>query len=168
MKRRPRSYAFGPLLIALLSACAPGASSNGDANAAVYDAWAQQHSRVEVEASGSVARVLGIRRGPSGAHEGFLLHLRGSGGRGLTVRVEVNVDFTGPIPLAPGDDVTVRGEYEYDPRGGVIHWTHHDPSGRHPGGYIEAGGKRYAAAEQVPALTFLATCIYNPVAVPIY
>jgi hypothetical protein len=71
------------------------------------------------------------------------LHLRSAAGHGLTVRVEDNVDLTGPIPLAPGDAVTVRGEYEYDRRGGVIHWTHRDPRGRHPPGYVDVNGERY-------------------------
>jgi hypothetical protein len=118
-------------------------ASGPDPNGAVYEAWRSQQSHVEVEASGSVARVLGTREGPSGAHEGFLLHLRGSAGRGLTVKVEDNVDITGPIPIEPGDDVELRGEYIYNELGGLIHYTHHDPSGRHPGGYIRVGGKTY-------------------------
>jgi hypothetical protein len=126
-----------------LSGCA-GSSGGGDAaNGAVYDAWRANRSYVEVTASGSVARVLGIRSGPSGRHEGFLLHLRGAEGRGLTVRVEDNVDLTGPIPLRAGDDVVVHGEYIYDPRGGIIHYTHNDPRGRHPGGYVRVNGRLY-------------------------
>jgi hypothetical protein len=39
--------------------------------------------------------------------------------------------------------VEVRGEYIYDPRGGLIHYTHMDPRGRHPAGYIRANGKIY-------------------------
>ena len=124
-----------------LGACAP--PSPHAANADVYAAWAAQRSGVEVTASGSVARVLGMRRGPSGVHEGFLLHLRGSAGRGLTVRVEDNTDLTGPIPLAAGDDVEVRGEYIYDPRGGLIHYTHRDPRGRHAAGYVAVNGRTY-------------------------
>lgn len=120
------------------AAQAPGADGNG----AVYAAWSEHRSHLEVTAAGSVSRVLGIRAGRSGSHEGFLLHLSGAG-RGLTVRVEDNVDLTGPVPLAPGEAVSVRGEYLYDPRGGLIHWTHRDPRGRHADGYVEAGGKRY-------------------------
>jgi len=129
-------------LLAALPACSAG-SGGDDPNGAVYDAWAAHRSKIEVTASGSVARILGTRVGPSGAHEGFLLHLRGSAGRGLTVRIEDNVDLTGPIPLAAGDTVEVRGEYIYDPRGGLIHYTHLDPRGRHAAGYVRVNGKIY-------------------------
>jgi hypothetical protein len=61
----------------------------------------------------------------------------------LTVRVEDNTDLTGPIPLQPGSDVEVRGEYIYDPRGGLIHYTHRDPRFRHPAGYVRVDGKVY-------------------------
>jgi len=130
------------LLLGFLSACAGGESSS-DPNGAVYDAWRMQRSQIEVTASGSVAHLLGTRVGPSGLHEGFLLHLRGAAGRGLTVRVEDNVDLTGPIPLAEGDSVEVHGEYIYDPRGGLIHYTHVDPRGRHEPGYVRVNGKVY-------------------------
>jgi hypothetical protein len=136
--RRAVAVVLGALLV---GGCAGGGGDSG--NAAVYDAWRAQRSRVEVTADGTVARVLGLREGPSGRHEGFLLHLRGSSGRGLTVRVEDNVDITGPIPVQPGDQVEVRGEYVYDPRGGLIHYTHHDPRGRHPSGYVRVNGRVY-------------------------
>jgi hypothetical protein len=129
--------------VLLLAACAGGGGSADASNAAVFDAWRAARSRVEVTASGSVARVLGQREGPSGMHEGFLLHLRGGAGRGLTVRVEDNTDITGPIPLRAGDDVVVRGEYIYDSRGGIIHYTHRDPRARHPAGYVRVNGRIY-------------------------
>ena len=128
-------------LAAFASACA--ASGDDAGNGAVYDAWRAQRSGAEVTADGSIARILGTRAGPSGEHEGFLLHLRGASGRGLTVRVETNVDLTGPIPLSPGEDVEVRGEYVYDSSGGIIHYTHRDPSGRHAAGYVRTGTALY-------------------------
>lgn len=117
----------------------PGNAHNGD----VYAAWRAGRSRVEVTASGSVARLLGTRVGRSGTHEGFLVHLSGAEGRGLTIRVEDNVDLTGPIPLTEGANVEVRGEYVFDARGGIVHYTHRDPAGRHIAGYVRVGDKFY-------------------------
>jgi hypothetical protein len=85
--------------------------------------------------------VLGVQPGRVSPHEGFLLRL--ASGCSLIVRVEANADFTGSIPLAAGSSVLVKGEYEYYPLGGVIHWTHRDPRGRHEGGYIQTGGHIY-------------------------
>jgi hypothetical protein len=84
---------------------------------------------------------MGVQPGRVSPHEGFLLRL--ASGCGLDVRVEANTDFTGPIPLTLGERVAVKGEYEYYSLGGVIHWTHRDPRGRHEGGYIDAGGRAY-------------------------
>ena len=109
----------------------------------MYDAWRAGRSHLEVTASGAVARILGEREGPSGKHLGFLLHLSGSAGRGLTVRVEDNLDLTGRVPLREGEAATVRGEYIYDSRGGLIHYTHRDPRGRHEAGYVQADGRIY-------------------------
>ena len=124
------------------AACA-GGGTDTVSNAAIYDAWRSGQSHLEVTASGSVARVLGLRNGPSGEHEGFLLHLRGAEGHGLTVRVEDNTDITGPMDVHAGDDAVVRGEYIYDPRGGIIHYTHHDPRGHHVSGYVRVNGRTY-------------------------
>jgi len=131
------------LLLGLILVSCASAPPPNDGNAAIYNAWLTQHSHLEVTASGVIARDLGTRSGVSGTHEGFLLHLSGASGRGLTVRVEANVDFTGLMPIAAGEPVVVRGEYEFDSRGGVIHWTHRDPRGRHPDGYIQIQNKRY-------------------------
>ena len=135
-RRNRRSFYAGALLLA---ACAVPAQSAD--NAAVCSAFSSRRSHVEVVAGGTVARVLGTRPGASGSHEGFLMRLNSS--CDVTIRVEANEDFTGQFPLEAGDAVVVKGEYEYYSRGGVIHWTHRDPRGRHEGGYIQTGGKIY-------------------------
>ncbi|MDQ2858547.1 MAG: DUF3465 domain-containing protein [Candidatus Eremiobacteraeota bacterium] len=135
-----RCAAIAALFVAL-AACAP--SQTSDSNGDVYDAWRAQRSRVEVTASGSIVRLLGNRVGRSGEHAGFLLHLRGAAGHGLTVRVEDNVDLTGRLELTEGADAEVRGEYIYTARGGVIHYTHRDPRGHHAAGYVRTGGRFY-------------------------
>ena len=104
-------------------------------------AYADGRSHVEVQTRGTVVRVLGDRVGPSGEHVGFLIRADDLPRR--LVRVEVNEDLTGPVAVRAGEPVTLRGEYAYDSRGGVIHWTHHDPRHRHPDGFVLIGGHRY-------------------------
>jgi Protein of unknown function (DUF3465) len=122
---------------ALVSACAAQRPDDG----AVCAAYSAQRSRVEAVAGGRVTRIFGVRAGRSSPHEGFLMRL--DSGCDLVLRVEVNTDFTGEIPLSSNEPIVVKGEYEYYPRGGVIHWTHHDPRGRHENGYISAADKMY-------------------------
>jgi hypothetical protein len=43
--------------------------------------------------------------------------------------------------LREGDAVEYSGEYEWNPRGGVVHWTHRDPSGRHVAGWLKHDGR---------------------------
>ena len=123
---------------ALLVACAAQTAPN---DAALCDAYNTGRSHVEVVADGTVTRVLGVAPGRSSPHEGFLMRL--SSGCDVVVRVEVNTDLAGTFPVNEGDRAVVKGEYEYYPRGGVIHWTHHDPRFRHEAGFIAIGGKTY-------------------------
>ena len=123
---------------AALQACAATEPADDPALCSAYDAG---RSRVEVVADGTVTRTLGVQPGRVSPHEGFLMRL--GSGCSVIVRVEVNTDFTGSIPLQPGQHVLVKGEYEFYPLGGVIHWTHRDPRGRHAGGYVATGGRIY-------------------------
>lgn len=45
--------------------------------------------------------------------------------------------------LRAGDAVAFRGVYEWNPEGGTVHWTHHDPWGDHPAGWLRHGGSVY-------------------------
>jgi hypothetical protein len=62
------------------------------------------------------------------------------------VEVVDNVDISPPVPVRAGDRVEVRGVMVHDAnrRFPVVHWTHHDPSGRKPGGFIRLNGRLYA------------------------
>jgi hypothetical protein len=56
-----------------------------------------------------------------------------------------NVDIAPRCPVSPGDQVEVCGEMVHDPgKPPIVHWTHHDPSGQHAGGFIRLHGKLYA------------------------
>jgi hypothetical protein len=128
-----------PAALVMATACSGSATSVNDG--AVCTAYQAGRSHVEVVADGTVTRLLGTHAGIESPHEGFLFRL--GSGCSLIVRVESNVDFTGSFPLDRGEHVVVKGEYEYYPRGGVIHWTHRDPRGRHEGGYVQVDGKIY-------------------------
>ncbi|MEL6739532.1 MAG: DUF3465 domain-containing protein [Planctomycetota bacterium] len=75
-------------------------------------------------------------------HQRFIVRFEASG---HTVLISHNIDLAPRVPAETGDWVTVRGEYEWTDRGGVMHWTHHNPNRnpRHPGGWIEHNGRRY-------------------------
>ncbi|MGH7737958.1 MAG: DUF3465 domain-containing protein [Candidatus Tyrphobacter sp.] len=61
------------------------------------------------------------------------------------VEVVDNVKIAPPVGVRRGDRVEVCGEMVHDPgRLPVVHWTHHDPSGRHAAGFIRWNGRLYA------------------------
>ncbi len=55
-----------------------------------------------------------------------------------------NVALAQPVPVHPGDAVQIRGELVRDGSNAVVHWTHHDPAGRHADGFIRLRGQTYA------------------------
>lgn len=76
----------------------------------------------------------------SSRHQKFILQLQ----KGLTVLVAHNIDLSSRIDgLQKGDAVEFYGEYEYSEKGGVIHWTHHDPQQRHVDGWLKYKGRTY-------------------------
>jgi len=105
---------------------------------AITEAFAQRRSDVMVESSGRVSRVLPDDEEGS-RHQRFILELAS----GHTVLIAHNIDLAPRVPLAVGDTVEFEGEYEWNDRGGVVHWTHHDPDGDHPGGWLRHEGKIY-------------------------
>ncbi len=105
---------------------------------AVQQAYAAQRSGLWLETSGRVRRML--KDDNVGArHQKFILEVAG----GHTVLVSHNIDLADRVPVRQGTQLVLRGRYEWNDRGGVIHWTHHDPDGRLQGGWIEAGGECY-------------------------
>lgn len=99
-------------------------------------AFDQQRSNVQVQASGVVEKVL--RDDNEGSrHQRFIVRLAS----GHTILIAHNIDLAPRVtPLREGDEIEFRGEYEWNNKGGVVHWTHHDPQGRHEGGWVKRGG----------------------------
>lgn len=106
---------------------------------AVGAAFRARRSHVQLTVEARVKRVLSDDRRGS-RHQRFIVRTVS----GIDVLVAYNLDLAPRITgLMPGEQLVLRGEYIWNPRGGILHWTHHDPSGRHPGGYIERHGHRY-------------------------
>ena len=91
-----------------------------------------------VETNGSVTRLLPDDR-DGAAHQRFILGLAS----GRTVLVAHNIDLARRVPLRLGDALRLRGRYEWNDKGGVIHWTHHNPGNPQAGGWIEHSTVRY-------------------------
>lgn len=72
-------------------------------------------------------------------HQKFLIRIAPD----ITLLVAHNIDLAQRAPVSKGDEISLRGRYEWNNRGGVMHWTHHDPKGRKQGGWIEVNGKKY-------------------------
>lgn len=113
------------------------ASVTGDS--LIRAAYENRQSDVQVEGSGRVVKVLPDDNEGS-RHQKFILEL----GSGQTILIAHNIDLAPRISgLQEGDSVAFYGEYEWNDKGGVVHWTHHDPQGRHVGGWLKHQGKLY-------------------------
>lgn len=115
------------------------ASANPAAADATVEEWFEtRRSGQMVTVEGIISRTLEDDKEGS-RHQRFIVRLQS----GRTLLVAHNIDLAPRVPLAQGDAVRVRGEYEWNERGGLLHWTHHDPDGDHPGGWIDFDGVRY-------------------------
>ena len=113
----------------------PSSQQQGDLDAAYQSRTSGQIAEVTAE----VHKVLPDDRDGS-RHQRFLIKLPS----GLSVLVAHNIDLAPRVPdLQAGTPITIRGQYEWNDRGGVLHWTHHDPRGRHEPGWIDYAGQRY-------------------------
>lgn len=116
------------------------ASVAGDStDAALENAFANRLSNQQLAGQGVVVKPLPDDNDGS-RHQRFIVKLKS----GRTLLVSHNIDLAQRIDtLRAGDTVSFYGEYEWNSKGGVIHWTHHDPQGRHPGGWLKHNGQTY-------------------------
>jgi len=140
-----------PLIIALLGyavyewqgteapAPIPSATSTSAATQTTVTKEPTLRAGQQARGSGIVSRVLPDDNDGS-RHQRFILELPS----GRTLLVAHNIDVAPRIPsLQRGDTVEYYGVFESNDRGGVIHWTHHDPQGRHIDGWLQHNGRRY-------------------------
>ena len=115
----------------------PGVESTDDA--AFTRALERGASGIQLQGQGTVIKLLPDDIDGS-RHQRFILKLQS----GQTLLIAHNIDIASRIgPLRVGDRVAFNGEYEWNSKGGVIHWTHHDPAGRHAAGWLKHGSQIY-------------------------
>lgn len=108
-------------------------------NQALLEAMASGKSDVQVRGGARVVRLLPDDLEGS-RHQRFILQVA----KGKTVLIAHNIDLAARIDsLRVGDRVDFFGEYEWNRKGGVVHWTHRDPAGRHVDGWLRHRGKTY-------------------------
>ncbi len=129
---------FQGALFLLVATIAAYFQHNGAANSDDLSAlYAAQANDVLVKFEADVVRILADDNQGS-RHQKFIVE-----NRGHTVLIAHNIDLAPRVPVKVDDVVIIKGEYEWNDRGGVVHWTHHDPQKRRAGGWIELNGKKY-------------------------
>ena len=92
-----------------------------------------------VRVQGTVLKVLKTDNQGS-RHQRWLMQVPG---REQTLLVAHNIDLAPVVPLQAGDTLEVYGEFENNAKGGLLHWTHADPAGRHADGWIRHKNRLY-------------------------
>jgi hypothetical protein len=125
-------------LILILFLCT-FSSTSFSAGQSITSAYQTKTSNLQVRSHGKVVRILADDLTGS-RHQKFILKLS----TGQTVLISHNIDLAPRISsIRIGDIVEFYGEYEWNVKGGVIHWTHHDPAKRHPDGWLKHEGVVY-------------------------
>lgn len=135
--RRGASSVSSNAFSIVTTGAASSASRVGDD--AIGRAFANGTSDIQVEAEGTVIRLLPDDLNGS-RHQRFIVQLASE----QTLLISHNIDIAPRIEgLELGDKVRFNGEYIWNAKGGVIHWTHHDPKGSHVAGWIKHNGRTF-------------------------
>lgn len=98
-----------------------------------------KRSGVQVLGQGEVIKLL-TDDNKGSRHQRFILRLNPQ----QTLLMAHNIDVAGRLNgLKQGDTVTFYGQYEWNNKGGVVHWTHQGHGGNHTNGWLYWQGKKY-------------------------
>ncbi|MES9900980.1 MAG: DUF3465 domain-containing protein [Sedimenticola sp.] len=115
-----------------------GSLSSGS-DSTLETAYRNRQSNLQVQGQGKVIKILPDDRDGS-RHQKLILKMSS----GQTLLVAHNIDLAQRISgIRTGDTVEFYGEYEWSSKGGVIHWTHHDPNNVHTSGWLKHEGNTY-------------------------
>ena len=96
-------------------------------------------SNVQVRGKGKVIKILPDDLKGS-KHQRFIIRYSPS----LTLLIAHNIDIAPKIRnIKIGNIIEFYGEYAWNNKGGVIHWTHKDPHKKHIDGYLKFKNRKY-------------------------
>lgn len=120
-------------------AAAPAPAYHSPSSGVIENAFRARTTKINVVETGTVTRLLPDDNDGS-RHQRFIVTLSS----GHTVLIAHNIDLAPRVnTLREGDSITFAGVFEWNEKGGVVHWTHHDPGGRKTGGYLQHHGQVY-------------------------
>lgn len=112
---------------------------NETASFQVEQAFTNHSNDIQVQGSCTVVKILADDLKGS-KHQKFIVKVTDN----LTILISHNVDIAPRIDaLSTGEHISFSGEYVWSKKGGLVHWTHHDPAKRHPDGWLKYQGRIY-------------------------
>lgn len=113
--------------------------AKGGGDSQVERAFKTKANNVQVAGEGVVTHILADDFDGS-RHQRFIVRLASE----QTVLIAHNIDIASRVTgLKKGDWIRFYGEYVWNEKGGMVHWTHHDPEGRHTAGWLKHKGRNY-------------------------
>jgi hypothetical protein len=100
----------------------------------LQNAYDNKTKGLQVEGSGEVTRLLADDlNSEGGRHQQFIVTLDSD----QTLKVAHNIDIAPRVNnIATGNRIKFYGVYEWNDKGGVVHWTHKDKSKVHVDGWL--------------------------------
>jgi hypothetical protein len=96
-------------------------------------AFNNRQTDIQVHGKGIVIKLLADDTSGS-KHQKFILQLVS----GQTLLISHNIDISTKIDtLSINDSIEFYGEYIWNSKGGLVHWTHRDPNNSHIDGYLK-------------------------------
>ena len=146
MKRKTNAVRTGIiLLLILIFTVISHLKKEGTQDQSGYDsdlirqAYINKRSNIQIGGDGVIVKVLKDDLKGS-KHQRFIVKVSDKN----TVLIAHNIDLAPRVENPQkGGQISFYGEYEWNNKGGVIHWTHHDPAKRHPDGWLRYEGKIY-------------------------
>lgn len=116
-----------------------GSEAASEAAEKLAYAFDNRLTNLQIQGSGIVEKVLSDDT-KGRRHQRIIVRV----GEGQTILIAHNIDLAPRIQqIKKNDHLEFFGEYEWNSKGGVIHWTHRDPAQKHVDGWLKHEGKIY-------------------------